>query len=72
MGWHDEEEIQAKREFQEHIYIDKMSLVFARACDLLDEVDRDLTIKEAVAEALLLLGETERQTRRYEEARNEN
>lgn len=72
MGWKDEEELEAQREFQKEIYMDKMRLVFMRAAELLDETERNLTLKEAVAEAVLLLGETERQTRRYEEARNEN
>jgi hypothetical protein len=64
MGWQDEEEIEAQREFQTEVYLDKMRMVFIRAAEVMD--DKKLSAKEAVAESIILLSEVERQTKEYE------
>ena len=66
MDWRDPDEIQAEKTREEEIYLFKLSLVYARAAEIIDAGRLHHNVQKAVSEAVNLLEETERQLKTYE------
>lgn len=65
MGWTDEEDERDEEVFQTEVYLQKMNMVFIRACELLNSDNRYFSEKTAVRSAISLLKETEEQMKEY-------